>query len=58
MAKIILCFLFLSVAFGFSIHTFRQMNNLKRWDLIKTMSFAIMCSLGAIVLMMSIVVLF
>ena len=58
MIRIVLVFFFLAIVFGFSIQTIRKMNNLERWDLIKIISFAIMCSLGAIVLMMIFVALF
>lgn len=58
MIRVVLFFLFLAIVFGFGIQTFRQMNNLEKWDLIKTVFFAIMCSLGAIVFMMLLVVLF
>ena len=58
MIRIVLVFFFLAIVFGFVIQTVRKMNNLERLDLIKTICFAIMCSLGAIVLMMIFVALF
>ncbi len=58
MIKIVLTFFCLAIAFGFAIQTVRKMNNLELWDLTKVLFLSTMCSLGAIVLMMLIVVLF
>jgi len=58
MIKMLLTFMFLSVAIGFSIFIFRRMNNLERWDLTKTVFFSIMSSMAAIVVMGVLVVLF
>jgi hypothetical protein len=58
MIKLILVFFVLALGFGMAVQTVRRMNNLEKWDLTKTLAFSIMCSLGAIVFMMAIVVLF
>jgi hypothetical protein len=58
MGKVILSFLFLSIAIGVSVHVFRGMNNLEKWHLTKLLFFSTMCSLAALVVMLLIVVLF
>lgn len=58
MAKILLAFLVLSIIFGFVISAIQKMSGKERWALTKTVSYAILCSLLAIVVMMFIVVMF
>ena len=58
MAKVILAFIFLSVVFGFVISTVRSMSGKEKWVLTKTVSYAILCALLAIAVMISLVVLF
>ncbi len=58
MIKVILAFVFLAVVFGFAINTVRTMTGKEKWHLTKTLGYATLCSLLAIVVMMFIVVLF
>lgn len=58
MIKVILAFVFLSVVFGFVISTVRTMTGKEKWVLTKTVSYAILCALLAIAVMISIVIVF
>ncbi len=58
MIKILATFIFLSVAFGFTLHTVRLMTGKEKWALTKTISYAILCALLAIAVMIFIVILF
>ena len=58
MIKAVFTFLFLALTIGLITQVWREMNNQERWHLTKLMFFSTMCSLGALVLMLLIVVLF
>lgn len=58
MARMILVWLILSVAIGAGIAAWRQMSGKEQWQLTKTVSFATMCSLVAVIVLSFIVVMF
>jgi len=58
MIKIILAFLLLSVAIGMVITAVQNLSGLEKWQLTKVVSYAIMCSLLATVLLVVTVVIF
>lgn len=58
MIKIILAFLLLALAIGIGIDVVRSMSGLEKWQLTKVLSYAIICSLLATVLLVAFVVLF
>ncbi len=58
MIRILLAFIFLAIVFGFAIKTVRQMTGKEKWALTKTVGYAIICSLLAVVTMIFIVIIF
>lgn len=58
MSRMILIWLILSVAIGFGIMAWRQLNGKEQWQLTKLVGYATMCSLVAVVLLGIMVVLF
>lgn len=58
MIRVILAFAILTFAIGWGIDYFRTMTGKEKWALTKTVTYAILCSLLAIVVMMFMVVLF
>jgi len=58
MSRMILIWLILSVAIGFGIMAWRQLGGKEQWQLTKTVAYATMCSLVAVVLLGIMVVLF
>jgi hypothetical protein len=58
MIKVVLAFIILAVLIHFGIISWRKMAGKERWALTKTVSYSIIVSLLAIVVMMFIVVLF
>lgn len=58
MARMILIWLLLSGVIGFGIAAFRELGGKEQWQLTKTVAYATMCSLVAVVLLGIIVVLF
>jgi len=58
MIRVILAFVILAVLIHFGITSWRSLTGKERWGLTKTLSYSIIVSLLAIVVMMFIVVLF
>ena len=58
MYKMIVIWLMLTVVIGFGILSFRKLNGLEKWQLTKTIVYAIVCSLVAVVLLGIFVALF
>jgi len=58
MIRVILAFVILAALIHFGITAWRSMSGKERWSLTKTVSYSIIVSLLAIVVMMFIVVLF
>ena len=58
MYKMIVIWLLLTVVIGFGILGFRKLNGLDKWQLTKTVVYAIVCSLVAVVLLGIFVALF
>ena len=58
MIKIILAFLLLTLGIGMVITGVQNLSGLEKWQLTKVLSYAIICSLLATVLLVAFVVLF
>ena len=58
MSKMILIWVLLSVAIGAGIAAWRSLGGKEQWQLTKTIAYATMCSLVAVVLLGFIVILF
>jgi hypothetical protein len=58
MARMILMWLLLSGAIGFGITAFRQLSGKEQWQLTKTIAYATMCGLVAVVLLAFLVLIF
>jgi hypothetical protein len=58
MIRVILAVIILAVIFWFGIEAFRKMTGKDKWALTKSLGYAIICSLLAIALLITIVVLF
>lgn len=58
MGKTILAFIAMSVLVGVGIQVFRSLTGGEKWALIKTVSYAMMCSAIALIALFTIVVLF
>ena len=58
MIKILLAFVILTAVIAFAVKTVREMTGKEKWALTKTLGYAIICSLLALAVMISIVVLF
>jgi hypothetical protein len=58
MIRMILAWAILSVAIGAGVHFWRQATGKEKWQLSKTIAYAIMCSLVAVTLLTAFVILF
>lgn len=58
MIRIILFWLVLSVVIGAGIMAFNKLSGQEKWQLTKTVAYATMCSLVAVMIMMAVVVAF
>jgi hypothetical protein len=58
MFKILLSFILLAVIIGLAISTVRKMSGKEKWALTKTIGYATICSLSAMAVMISIVLIF
>jgi hypothetical protein len=58
MIRVLLLYLFLSIAFGFAITVFRQATGQERLTWLKTVGFAVGCSMLAVVTLSLIVIIF
>ena len=58
MARMILIWLLLSGVIGFGIAAFRELSGKQQWQLTKTVAYATMCSLVAVVALSFLVLMF
>lgn len=58
MIRVIVFYLFLCLAFGVSIYSFRHMTGLQAWKLIKLFGYSILCGTAALAVLLAIVILF
>lgn len=58
MIRVLIFFLFISLAVGVGITTLRHMTGKELWSLSKTIGFSLLCGFIALVIMVGLVVLF
>jgi hypothetical protein len=58
MIRVFLAWFILAFAIGFGINMFRKLSGKEKWQLTKLISYATMCSLIAVAILICIVVLF
>lgn len=58
MIRVLVAFLALAVVFGFGIQLFRNLTKRQKWRLTKIAAYSILCSVLALAVLISIVILF
>jgi len=58
MIRVFLAFVLLTVVFGFGISWFRTLSGKEVWGLTKSVTYAIMCSILSLIVLVGLVILF